>query len=236
MTASHTARDYGVSFEVAGPLAMFTRPDTGAAPTSYPIPTRSAVKGLFESIAFLSDGAAWISPVAVEVCRHVGESGGRVRFQKYTTNYGGPLRKSDLFKKGVVVGGSSMQLFATVLSDVCYRLHGVVVGTKESGPINKRHYLQHLFDRRLCQGRCFRTPCLGWSEFTCSYWGPFRQGVTELDDALSLDVPSMLLGVWDTPTSGRYAPEFRQDVKVTNGVLQYDTSSCQVGIPTSEGR
>lgn len=114
-----------------------------------------------------------------------------------------------------------MQLFATVLSDVCYRLYGVVVGQGAAGRINVRHYLKDLFDRRLRQGRCFRTPCLGWSEFTCTYWGPFRSGVTEVDNALSLEVPSMLLGVWDRPTAGQYAPKFRQDVKVTGGVLHY---------------
>src|SRR5574341_316014 len=217
-----TNHRYEVNLEVAGSLAMFARPDTGGTPTSYPVPTWSAAKGLFESIAFLRDGAAWICPVRVEVCRRLGESGGRVRFQRYTTNYGGTLRKSNLFGKGVAAGGSSMQLFATVLSDVCYRLHGTVVGAHRTGNINARHYLKDLFNRRLKQGRCFRTPCLGWSEFTCSYWGPLRQGVTEPDEALSLDIPSMLLAVWDRPTAGGYTPAFRQDQRVLRGVLRYE--------------
>jgi CRISPR-associated protein Cas5d len=223
MTESdHPMRTYEIAFEVAGPLAMFARPDTGATPTSYPVPTWSAAKGVFESIAFLSDGAAWICPTSVAVCRPVGTPGGRVRFQKYTNNYGGPLRKDSLFAKGSAQGGSSMQLFATVLSDVCYRLHATVVGPPPAGRVNARHFLQDLFQRRLKQGRCFRTPCLGWSELTCSYWGPFRHGVTEIDEALHLEVPSMLLGVWDDPTSGRYAPSFRQDVKVVGGRLSYE--------------
>ncbi|MHB8764001.1 MAG: CRISPR-associated protein Cas5 [Deferrisomatales bacterium] len=223
---------YTVELEVAGALAMFARPDTGGTPTSYPLPTWSAAKGIFESIAFLSDGAAWICPTKVEICCGVGGPGGRVRFQRYTTNYGGPLRKTDLFSKGTAPGGSSMQFFATALSDVCYRLHGAVVGPRSSDRVNARHYLKDLFDRRLRQGRCFRTPCLGWSEFTCSYWGPFRNGVTEVDDAMTLKVPSMLLCVWNhpvnpptNPAEGRYAPEFRQDVevgKVTGGVMEYD--------------
>lgn len=227
---------YEVRLEVAGPLAMFARPDTGGTPTSYPVPTWSAAKGLFESIAFLVDGSAWICPTKVEVCRRVGEPGGRVQFQRYTNNYGGPLRKEGLKRKGATPGGSSMQLFATVLSQVCYRLHGPVLGTGSSGGVNSRHYLKDLFDRRLKQGRCFRTPCLGWSEFTCSYWGPFREGVTEVDDALSLEVPSMLLGMWDRPTTGRYAPEFRQDVKVVRGVLQYDMLPVLTRSPDKENR
>lgn len=223
------SQSYSVSLEVAGPLAMFARPDTGGTPTSYPLPTWSAAKGLFESIAFFFDGSAWICPTRVEICRRIGEPSGRVQFQRYTTNYGGPLRKADLLRKGAGPGGSSMQLFATVLTDVCYRLHGVITGPPPFGRVNSRHYLKHLFDRRLRQGRCFRTPCLGWSEFTCSYWGPFREGVTEVDRELSFEIPSMLLGVWDHPTAGRYAPEFRLDVKVTGGVVQYQVPLERVG-------
>jgi len=215
---------YGIRLEVAGPLAMFARPDTGGTPTSYPLPTWSAAKGLFESIAFLVDGSAWICPTKVEICRRLGEPGGQIRFQRYTTNYGGPLRKADLFRKGTAAGGSSMQFFATVLNDVCYRLHGIVLAQGRRDGSNARHHLQDLFNRRLRQGRCFRTPCLGWSEFTCSYWGPFREGVTEVDPAISLVIPSMLVCVWDRPTRGRYSPRFDQDVvvgRVSAGVMEY---------------
>jgi CRISPR-associated protein Cas5d len=215
-------QSYQVHFEIEGPIAMFTRPDTGGTPTSYPVPTWSAAKGLFESIAFFVNGAAWICPIKVEVCRRVGEYGGRVRFQRYTTNYGGPLRKASLFNKGAAPGGSSMQLFATILEHVCYRLYGFVVGPPWEGRVNPRHHLQDLFNRRLKRGQCFRTPCLGWSEFTCSYWGPFRGGITEVDSALSLEIPSMLLGMWNVPSGGVYQPKFAQDVKVVDGVLKYE--------------
>src|ERR1700756_3489947 len=99
---------YTVKLEIAGPLAMFTRPDTGGTPTSYPVPTWSACKGIFEAIAFFSHGNAWINPTRVEVCRHRDSPGGDVKLQRYTTNYGGPLRKSN-----VIRSGSGHQLFAT---------------------------------------------------------------------------------------------------------------------------
>ena len=225
---------YQVALEVEGPAAIFARPDTGGTPTSYPVPTWSAAKGLFESIAFFADGAAWICPTAVEICRRVGDSGRRVHFQRYTTNYGGPLRKGALFNKGTAPGGSSMQLFATILSDVCYRLHGVVVGPRWQGHINPRHHLQDLFERRLKQGRCFRTPCLGWSEFTCSYWGPLREGVTEVDTTLSFEIPSMLLGMWGSPSCGQYEPRFCQNVKIVDGVLRYDIPDKWLSEPNQE--
>lgn len=220
---------YEVSLEVSGPLAMFTRPDTGATPTSYPVPTWSACKGIFESIARLPRGEAWINPVKLEVCRRVGEAGGQVRFQRYTTNYGGPLRKSDQLREG-----SSFQFFATALADVCYRLYGVVeeAAASSRNGYSPRHHLRDSFNRRLRQGRCHSTPCLGWSEFTASFWGPFRDGrdgrrhETEVDAALNLRIPSLLHGVFDRPTDGKYGPRFVHDqperpLEVKNGVLVF---------------
>ena len=212
---------YQIELEVAGPLAMFTRPDTGGTPTSYPVPTWSAAKAILESIAYFSDGSAWICPTMVAVCRLVGAPGGDVSYQSYATNYGGPLRKPALLTKGYTSGGSSMQIFATVLRDVCYRLHAVILASGHKDSNDPRHHLQDLFNRRIKRGQCYRTPCLGWSEFTCAYWGSIREGMTETDTSLNLDIPSMLVGIWDAPTNGSYAPNFYQDVKVVSGALSY---------------
>lgn len=194
---------------------MWARPDTGGAPTSYPAPTWSAAKGLLENWAFLSSGQAWLHPTRVEICRKRGSPGGEVRFQRYTTNYGGPQRHPKL-----VGGPSGMQLFATVLADVCYRIHAEVRGEAAGAGRNPRHHLQELFERRVKQGRCFRAPALGWHEFTCDYWGPFREEY-EVDDALELEIPSMLDRVWDREHAGKYLSRFRQDVRIEKGVLTY---------------
>jgi len=206
---------YSLGLEVSGPLAMWARPDTGGTPTSYPAPTWSAAKGLLESIAFLSSGQAWLHPVRLEICRHRDSPGGTVRFQRYTTNYGGPLRK-DLN----VRNGTGMQVFATVLANVCYRIYAEVRGERGSVGRNPRHHLQEMFERRLRQGRCFRTPALGWREFTCDYWGSFREEWV-VDDAIDLEIPSMLSAVWDRPHTGRYVSRFVQDVRIVGGVLTY---------------
>lgn len=207
---------YGVVFEVAGPLAMYARPDTpGAAPVSYPAPPWSAAKGLLESIAFLNSGAVF-SPTRVEICRRIGARGGEVRYQRYATNYGGPLRKSNQR-----TSGASFQFFATVLADVCFRIHAGIRATHDGPGANPAHHLQDLFARRLKQGRCHQTPALGWKEFTCSYWGPVRPDLYETDLDLDLTVPSMLATMWDTPRDGQLAPRFQQDARVVRGVLTY---------------
>ena len=211
-------KKYVVELEIAGPFAMFSRPDTGGTPVSYPAPTFSACKGIFETIAWLPR-AAWIKPTMVEICKRQDVAGGRVNYQAYATNYGGPNRKSDQ-----IANDNSFQFFNQIVTDVCYRIYGEVVGNEESPGkkvVNSRHYLQDLFNRRLKQGRCFRTPCLGLSEFTATYWGPFRSDY-EVDSGIDgIRIAAMLKSVWSTPTNGAYAPTFSHDLMIEKGVLSF---------------
>lgn len=209
-------KSYDVSFEIAGPTAMFTRPDSGAAQVSYPAPTFSAAKGMFDSIALLRGdkknnykGKAAIRPTKVEICAPI-------KYHKYTTNYGGPLRKSDQMSKG-----SSYQIPATVLIDVCYRVYGVVEEINESRDgTNHRHFLQDLFLRRLKQGRFYYTPCLGWKEFVPSYVGEFQEDTKKQED-VNIVIPSMLHSVFDKMIDGQSAPSFTVDAEIRKGELIY---------------
>lgn len=200
---------YEVSFEIAGPAAMFTRPDSGATPISYPAPTYSAAKGMFESIALLK--SAYIRPTKVEICAPI-------HYQRYTTNYGGPSRKSSQ-----ISSGSSYQLFATILIDVCYRIYGVVEELRPPPSdrvitTNHLHLLQERFEKRLRNGRWHHVPFLGWKEFTPSYLGDFRES-TKVEERIEQIVPSMLFSVFTT--SGDYDPIYKQDVRIKNGVIEY---------------
>ena len=98
-------KPYSIQLEIAGPTAMWTRPDTGSSPVSYVAPTFSAVKGIFESV--LRWKSVNVRPTKVEICAPV-------QFHRYTTNYGGPLRASDAMKKC-----ASFQFHTVVLVNVC---------------------------------------------------------------------------------------------------------------------
>lgn len=201
---------------------MWSRPDTGATPTSYPIPTWSAVKGIFESVAFFNDGNAWIRPTRVEICKRKGASGGGLSFQRYTNNYRGPLKD----KKKV-----NFQFSSLILSDVCYRIYGVVEngsGQHLKHGNNPCHALESIFKRRLKKGQCYKTPSLGWNEFVPSYWGPLRDNeslpdATEIDTEINLDLVSVLNQVFDKAVSGRYKPRFQQneDARIKKGEFYY---------------
>ena len=210
---------YPVSFEIEGPAAMFARPDTGAAPISYPVPTWSACKAMFEAVArgFFADEkspGAFFCPTEVEIWRPI-------RFEKYVTNYRGPLRKPSQIKKD-----ASYQLPATILVDVCFRVKGLCLPTRqmlESEP-NATHALQEMFYRRLEKGLSKYTPCLGWKEFLPSYFGPFRDHSKlanppekQKDD---IPLPAFLLSVWDAPVNGKYQPFFYEGF-IKKGALQY---------------
>jgi CRISPR-associated protein Cas5d len=198
---------YSVVMEIAGPAAMFTRPDTGGSFVSYPAPTYSASKGIFESIARLK--SAYIRPTKVEICRPL-------QFHRYGTNYRGPLRKVNQLKKDV-----SYQLKAVILVDVCYRLHGVIEEVSAPPvPTNHLHALQEMFERRLRNGQCHAMACLGWKEFTPSYVGPFRDS-TKVEESITLDVPSMLHSVFDKAVAGTWQPKFVQNARIEKGVLEY---------------
>jgi CRISPR-associated protein Cas5d len=197
---------YEVQFEIAGPAAMFTRPDTGAAPVSYPAPTYSAAKGMFESIARLK--SAYIKPTKVEICAPI-------RFERYTTNYGGPLRKGNQIKTG-----SCYQLIATILVDVCYRIYGEVTELYKPMDVktNHLHHLQEMFEWRLERGKCYHVPCLGWKEFTPAYFGSFREA-TEVEESINEDIQSMLFSVFNN--EGKHEPIFKQNVQIRKGELLY---------------
>ncbi len=214
-----TRLSYPVMMEIAGNTAMWTRPDTGACPVSYPVPTRSAVRGIFSNI--LWGPAIEIIPTKVEVCSPV-------QFHSYATNYGGPLRSSTLIRKD-----SNYQMFATVLIDVCYRLYAEIVPKDDKSKLpdsalewdkkttSPGHAYQSIFQRRLKRGQCFDIPVLGWSEFLPSYVGEFRTQTKVMTDLPDILIPSML---WEVFSEGYNTPvnySYSQNLLIKNGVLFY---------------
>jgi CRISPR-associated protein Cas5d len=210
--------EHVVFMEISGPAAMWTRPDTGDAPVSYPAPTFGAVKGIFECV--LWSQWAEVVPTKVEICSPI-------VYHAYTTNYGGPLRKSRVIKKG-----ASYQLLAAVLVDVCYRLYAAVQsdpngyashgrpGKQTVGTTNGAHAYRDVFERRIKRGQLFATPCLGWKEFTADYAGPFRSETAVCED-VNLVIPSMLRTCFPYGKRSKWKPIFDQQVKVEKGVLYY---------------
>lgn len=222
-------KPYAVKLEISGPVALWARPDTLPNPVSYVAPTFSAVKGIFEAILRWKD--VNVRPTKCEICAPV-------QFHRYAFNYGGPLRKSDQIKNG-----ASLQIFAQVLINVCYRLYGeadwnrspngdrVVTPDGHCAP----HAYADTFNRRLERGQWFYTPCLGWKEFVPDYVGPFRYNdgsfgyETEEEEFMfpviqseNHVIPAFLAMVFDQPQNGRRGGEsYLRSVRVNKGLLEY---------------
>ena len=208
-------KPYEVKIEIAGQTAMWTRPDTGDCPVSYPAPTYSAIKGIFESI--LWGPAIEIVPFKVEVCRPL-------RFHGYATNYNGPLRKSGT--------DGAYQFLATVLTDVCYRMYAHVYPTRNKKKLNEKardwdsktsspgHAYAAIFERRLKKGQWFTLPFLGWKEFTPSYIGPFRPE-TEVQKDINTVLPSMMREVFPDGYNSEVKFTYDQNVQINDGILYY---------------
>lgn len=212
-------RKYEVCLEISGPTAMWTRPDSGDCPVSYPAPTYSAVKGVFEAILFIE--VVEIVPFKVEICAPI-------TYHTYNTNYGGPLRKAK-----VVEGGGSYQLLASVLVNPCYRLHALIRSNKKTNEkISERtqiwltrttsacHAYQEIFNRRLSRGQSYYIPCLGWKEFTPNYVGTLRPE-TSVCAEINMTLPSMLRQVFPDGLNSKVRYIYDQNVQIQNGVLEY---------------
>jgi CRISPR-associated protein Cas5d len=214
-----TRLSYPIEMEIAGNTAMWTRPDTGDCPVSYPAPTYSAVKAIFESV--LWGPAVVIVPTKVEICAPI-------QYHNYFTNYGGALRASTSIKNG-----NGFQLLATVLIDVCYRLYAEVlpITNKRNLPesalswdrktTSPGHAYQEMFLRRLKRGQAYSIPVLGWREFTPTYFGEFREYTRVYTDLPETHIPSMLRQTFSQGYNTSLSYEFDQNIVITNGVLEY---------------
>ena len=216
-----TKKKYPLSMEIAGPFAMFTRPDTGCDSSSYIAPTKTAVKGMIEAV--LNMHTVEINPTRVEICS-------RVKFQPWKFNSHVFNRKSDQ-----IASENALQIGLSILVDVCYKLYATVsnadidrirdfLSEKEKrcvdqGIDNACAY-QSQFERWLKQGKSYRTPHLGLSEFLASYYGPIRKE-TKIDKSINKKIPFFLNKIWTFPTFGECVkPEFIT-AEVKQGVLSY---------------
>ena len=214
-----TNKRYEIFMEIAGNTAIWTRPDSGDCPCSYPAPTYSAVRGIFESI--LWGPAVLVIPTKVEICAPI-------QYHSYATNYGGPLRNAKKIKNG-----NPYQMCATVLIDVCYRLYAEVIPnpskvdlppralTWDQNTTSPGHAYQEIFNRRLSRGQSYATLALGWSEFTPSYFGPFRAQTRVCEELPDIHIPSMLRGLFQAGFCSPFRAVYDTDLCIRRGVLVY---------------
>lgn len=201
---------YRVECEIAGPMALFRQPANGEIHQSYPVPTPSAAKGILESVAYLARGVQFI-PYEIVICNPIQFSPA-----PFVTNSYEPFRKSDN-----AAAGNAQQIFSAPLVNVRYVIRAYCRNTEVPAfGINPAHHLQDLFNRRLKKGQCFRTPCLGWAEFTPSYFGVVRNDAKPCE-SINMVIPALLAN----PHVDDEEKKYLRNVKVEKGVVTFNLAA-----------
>tara|TARA_Y100000310_G_C20700493_1_gene829311 strand:+ start:3352 stop:4008 length:657 start_codon:yes stop_codon:yes gene_type:complete len=211
---------YQVAVEVHGMMALFAAPDSGSESCSYPFPPYSAVKGMFEAIAFLRH--ARVNPTRIHICEPVRYCDGGINYSQ------GALRKDEQVKKG-----ETLQRARRLLYDVKYQLFADVknlpseINTRTASPsskkwlhVNHAHSYLVQFNRRLKRSQYYRNVCLGGSEFLATYVGPLLPETKPCEE-VSLTVEGMLHHPFDANQFGNLGSRWTKSLTAKEGVVTY---------------
>lgn len=198
-------KDYSVSVEVEAPFAMFADRTSGSESVSYPAPPFSAAKGILESILFLKN--AVVIPTKVHICRPT-------RF----VNVGYNSTSTHARKDNLIKGGFALQMRELALFRPVFQIFARVESA--TTPINHAHSYQEQFDRRLERGQSWRRPCLGRSDFPCTYVGPLRTEMVPCPEVNHF-LPTFLHHPFDKNQNGQLSERSVQNVVIQDGVLIY---------------
>lgn len=158
---------YGFKLLVEGDYACFVRPELKVERVSYDVPPPGALEGMLKSIywkpaiRYIIDKIIVFNPIDFVTIRR-NEVKDKISFN---------AMKSQMNGKGgdpcIYTSESRSQRSAMVLKNVKYGIefHFELTGLKNEyeEDAESKHY--NIIKRRLEKGQCFRTPCLGCSEF-----------------------------------------------------------------------
>lgn len=156
---------FGITVDVSGLRACFTRPEMKAERVSYDVITPSAARGILEAV-YWKPAIVWridrievINEIKFETFRR-NELGGKLSYQKARSVYKG---NDELLYEDATNNREQRQTL--LLRDVRYIIDAHFEMTDRSGSSDtpEKHYNMML--RRLRKGQCFNQPYFGCREF-----------------------------------------------------------------------
>jgi len=218
--------------EVWGDLACYARPELKVERFSYPLPTPSAVRGVFEAIYSKPKEFRW-QPDRVEVLKAVSYLALRRNEVKEKASVAAVEQwaKGQKLPEPIWADGDRdllasdekgrTQRQTMALRDVRYRLHATIrpwPGFEKQLPA-----LEAQFRRRAEAGKCFYQPYLGCREFAAYFELRDAETASPAPVAWTADLGLMLYDVFDLsrPGKGDDAPSisaFR--ARVENGIMR----------------
>lgn len=165
---------YGVTLEIHGNLACFTRPELKVERYSYECITPSAARGILESIY-------WHPPMAYHIDRiHVLSpiKFTTIRMNELKSKASARTVKTFLTGKGnlpyINTKQDIQQRTSTVLTDVHYVIEAhFELDESKMGEDDSPAKFISILNRRINKGQCFQQPYLGIREFAASF-GPYN--------------------------------------------------------------
>lgn len=160
---------YGVSVEVWGDYALFTRPELSVERMSYDVMTPSAARGLLESIywhpgmRYIIDRIHVLNPIRfTNVRRNEVKSKALASTMRRAITNGGELpylnTKEDI-----------QQRASLVLTDVRYVIDAHFDLTDKAKPEDNPGKFKDIIKRRLERGQCYSMPYFGTREFPAHF-------------------------------------------------------------------
>lgn len=230
--------------DVRGDFACFSRPELKVERWSYPCPTPSAARGVFEAIYFKPEFYWQIERIELLA------PPAYIALRRNEVSQTGPTdRTVKSWAKGTVAPQSiqadsdsvRQQRQTMALRNPHFRLHGRIVSRRGNGAEQKAFDDQ--FVRRVRKGKCFQQPYLGCREFVAFY-----RHVPDISDEppavdYSQDVGHMLYDVFDlsrvnTSTAAPCISVFKAEIQ--NGVLNVPSFDSELvlkpGQAVDEGR
>ncbi|MBX3423671.1 MAG: type I-C CRISPR-associated protein Cas5 [Pirellulaceae bacterium] len=204
--------------EVWGDFACFSRPELAVERYSYPCPTPSAARGVFEAIYFkpqfywqitridLLSSPNYIALRRNEVKDKISESAVK-KWIKGTAAVEPLLADADKSITGTDQKGRT-QRQTMALKTPRYRLHAHIV--PRPGNESELHAYNSQFTRRATQGKCFQQPYLGCREFIAFFRLVENADAEPKSCDYSQDIGFMLYDVFDI-RSNNYEARFKRD-------------------------
>ncbi len=158
---------YGFKIMLDGDYACFTRPELKVERVSYDVPTPGALEGMLKSIywkpaiRYVIDKIIVFNPIDfINIRRN--EVKDKISFTAVKSQMNGKGGDPSIY-----TSENRSQRASMILKNVRYgvEFHFELTGVKNENETEpeKKHY--NIIKRRLENGQCFRTPCLGCSEF-----------------------------------------------------------------------
>lgn len=201
-----------VRLKVTGDFACFTRPDLKVERMSYPCMTPSAARGILEAILWKPE-FQWVVRRIIVLNPIKFASVKRNEIKKKQSR--DPIDVTDMKNR--------VQRNSIVLKDVGYIIEASVSVDEETirrtkdtdRPITVKKY-RTMFERRVCKGQCWHTPCLGTREFAADFSEP---GEDDRPIDVTYPIGSMLYDMF-YDKKGKPSPLFFYDVAIVNGILE----------------